>query len=229
MATWKDVAWAVILEGPLPTSSRTVPERVACPPVECAALVTSSAATPVAEATPVDAEATPVAEVLVDEDAGNLQGMLAAMEVVPPAEPATPPPRHGESGLSNGSPQPPENTASAERRFKAFVGKVTKPKPAAILPRPSPTKAVTPWQRPLRSRRIAAQSLSRIPVSRRGEYLILKRLGQTSPMSESTAANKFDALFGGSPKDDEPLRVLFHDGRSAGARKRRRRAPRARA
>jgi hypothetical protein len=87
----------------------------------------------------------------------------------------------------------------------------------------------TPWQRPLRSRRIAAQSLSRISVARRGEYLVLKRLGQVSPLTESTAANKFNALFGGNPEDDEALRELFPDECTIGGRRRRLRAPRVRA
>jgi hypothetical protein len=68
-----------------------------------------------------------------------------------------------------------------------------------------------------------------IPVARRGEYLVLKRLGQVSPLTESTAANKLNALFGGNPEDDEALRELFPDDCTVGGRRRRRRAPRARA
>jgi hypothetical protein len=86
-----------------------------------------------------------------------------------------------------------------------------------------------PQQRPLRSRRIAAQSLSRIPTSKRGEYLVLKRLGHASAIAESTAGNKFDALFSGQPEDVEALRELFPDGCQGGERRRRRQAPRPRA
>jgi AraC-like DNA-binding protein len=128
------------------------------------------------------------------------------------------------------TPPPPADSASAQRRFNSFALKVKRPKPEAILQRPSPDRTVrTPRQRLLRSRRIAAQSLSRIPASKRGEYLVLKRLGQASPLSKSTAKTKFDALFGQNPEDDEALRELFPDGTNIDGRRRRRRAPRARA
>jgi len=123
------------------------------------------------------------------------------------------------------TPSPPKDTASAQRRFKSFAVKVKRPKPAALLKRPSPVKAAeTPKKRPTRSWRIAAQSLSRIPASKRGEYLVLKRLGHASPLSASTARNKFDALFGNNPEDDEALRELFPDDGHIGGRRRRRRA-----
>jgi len=61
-------------------------------------------------------------------------------------------------------------------------------------------------------------------VSKRGEYLVLKRLGHASPLSASTARNKFDALFGNNPEDDEALRELFPDDGHIGGRRRRRRA-----
>jgi hypothetical protein len=64
-------------------------------------------------------------------------------------------------------------------------------------------------------------------VARRGEYLVLKRLGQASPLTESTAANKFNTLFGGNPEDDEALRELFPDDCTGGRRRRRRARARA--
>lgn len=42
---------------------------------------------------------------------------------------------------------------------------------------------------------------------------MLKRLGHATPISESTADTKFDALFGGQPKDDEALHKLFPNGK----------------
>jgi hypothetical protein len=282
-----DVAWAVILEGPLLTmSGRPAPEPAATPPAVTglpeedrvtlamsAADTTvnqpagdefateeptaATAATPIAEAdddlkstTPATTKVGPPAEqgmpaaprrvvpLLIyarrdkathgaDPPRGVVEvpvmDTAAAQELDVPEDDAvccTPPPGFG-------SPPPPTNTASAQRRFQAFPGKIKKSKPAAILRRPSPNKVVTPWQRPLRSRRITAQSLSRIPVARRGEYLVLKRLGQVSPLTESTAANKLNALFGGNPEDDEALRELFPDDCTVGGRRRRRRAPRA--
>jgi hypothetical protein len=134
------------------------------------------------------------------------------------------------SAAKQATPPPPANSASAKRRSNSFTLKVKRLKPSAILQRPSPDKTVhMPRQRPLRSRRITAQSLSRIPASKRGEYLVLKHLGQASPLSESTAKNKFDTLFGQNPEDDEAPRELFLDGTNIGGRRRRRRAPRARA
>lgn len=99
----------------------------------------------------------------------------------------------------------PSPSDSAQRRFKQFTTKVKKPKVAALLrwPSPSPEETVSMPRHPVRSRRLAAQSLSRIPASKRGEYLVLKRMGHATPISASTATDKFDSLFGGQPKDDE--------------------------
>ena len=55
---------------------------------------------------------------------------------------------------------------------------------------------------------------------------MLKRLGHASAITEATVDRKFDALFGGKPKDDEALRELFPDGRTLQEHRRRRRAPR---
>ena len=121
------------------------------------------------------------------------------------------------------TPSPPKDTTSAQRRFKSFAVKVKRPKPAALLKRPSPVKvAETPRKRPTRSRRITVQSLSWIPASKREEYLVLKCLGHASPLSTSTARNKFDALFRNNPEDDETLMELFLDDGNIGGRMRRR-------
>lgn len=77
----------------------------------------------------------------------------------------------------------------------------------------------------MQSRRIVAQSLSRIPTVKRGEYLILKRLGHASAVGEPMASNQFDDLFGGKPKDNEALRVLFLDKVQIRERRRHRPAP----
>ena len=124
------------------------------------------------------------------------------------------------------APPPPQDSASAQRRFKVFARRVKKPLATPLLKKPSPTKTPSPRRPPLRSRRIAAQTLSRIPTAKRGEYLVLKRLGHASAITEATVDSKFDALFGGKPEDDEALRELFPEGRTLQERRRRRRAPR---
>jgi hypothetical protein len=76
-----------------------------------------------------------------------------------------------------------------------------------------------------RSRRIAAQSLSRIPVSKRGEFLVMKRLGQARGMIDASPApsTKYDDIFGEDPENMEALRELFPEDGAVGGRKRRRR------
>jgi hypothetical protein len=123
------------------------------------------------------------------------------------------------------TPSPPKDSESARRRFKGFAYKIRKPRPSLILKLPSPAKETTPKTcMPLRSRRIAAQSLSRIPASKRGEYLVLKRLGHATDRADSAGATKdFNAFFEGQPEDTEALQELFKDDRAVGARKRQRR------
>lgn len=136
---------------------------------------------------------------------------------------------------STSSPQPPKSPSpardseSADRRFKTFACRVHKPKVQALLKRPSPVDKTPKPRMPLRSKRIAAQSLSRIPTAKRGEYLVLKRLGHASAIAEPEASHKFDNLFGGRPKDDEALRELFPNSCKISGKRRRRRTSRARA
>ena len=52
----------------------------------------------------------------------------------------------------------------------------------------------------LRSRRLAVQSLSRVSASKRGEVLIMQRMGYTKGLSASSASEleAFDKIFDGN-------------------------------
>ena len=71
---------------------------------------------------------------------------------------------------------------------------------------------------------MAAQSLSHIPASKRGEQFVLKCLGLTNGMSSpSTSAMKaYEEIYGGDPGHMEALRELFPSDDDVGASKRRR-------
>ena len=120
----------------------------------------------------------------------------------------------------------PKSTPSAQKRFKVFARRVKKAKTSPLLSKPPPMESTTPRPQIKRSRRITAQSLSRIPTAKRGEYLVLKRLGHASALNEESAPGKFEALFSGNPEDEEALRELFPVGCLDGRSRRRRRVPR---
>jgi hypothetical protein len=134
--------------------------------------------------------------------------------------------------IVNNTPSP--QTDSADSRLKSFIERVTKARQPLLLELPGDDS--TPDQRPLPalpkwSRRIAAQSLSHIPVPKRGEHLVLKRLGLTSGVSTpSTSAMKaYEEMYGGDPGYMEALCELFPSDSDVGAYKRRRRRSTARA
>jgi hypothetical protein len=68
---------------------------------------------------------------------------------------------------------------------------------------------------PTRSRRIAAHALSCVPASKRGEVLVMKRMGflngQTGP--STLATNAYDSIFVDqlNPSNAEAMRQLFPD------------------
>jgi hypothetical protein len=64
------------------------------------------------------------------------------------------------------------NDSSTARRLKSFTRRVRKKVDSPLIrepPKQPPATSVLPWQ----SRRLAAQSLSRVPASKRGEVLIM--------------------------------------------------------
>ena len=71
---------------------------------------------------------------------------------------------------------------------------------------------------PIRRRRIAAQQMDHIPVSKRGEVLLMKKMGILAPSAliSSTAKRSYDSYFQGtlSETNVEALDALFqHPGR----------------
>jgi hypothetical protein len=64
---------------------------------------------------------------------------------------------------------------------------------------------------PLRSRRIAAQPLSKVPVAKPGEILIMQRLGLAPAQNGESSKHDFEALFEGSDREShvEAMRELF--------------------
>jgi hypothetical protein len=65
-----------------------------------------------------------------------------------------------------------DNDGSAKRRLDSFINKVTRKRDSPLIrepPKQPPAKPVLPW----RNKRLAAQSLSRVHVSKRGEVLIM--------------------------------------------------------
>ena len=68
--------------------------------------------------------------------------------------------------------------SSAARRLKSFTRCVLKKVDSPLIREPSKQSPAKPVL-PLRSRRLAAQSLSRVPAFKRGEVLIMQRMGYT--------------------------------------------------
>jgi hypothetical protein len=91
--------------------------------------------------------------------------------------------------LPNGRCQPHPHhqpqTTLAERRLKRFTERVTKPRQPPLLELPGDVAALSgcaPPSLPKRSRWIATQATAHIPTAKRGEYLVMKRLGLSSRM-----------------------------------------------
>jgi len=92
-----------------------------------------------------------------------------------------------------------DNDDSAKRRLDGFINNVTCKRDSPLIhepPKQPPAKPVLPW----RSMRLAAQSLSRVPASKRGEVLIMQRMGYTRHLSAPSALEleAFDRLFDGN-------------------------------
>ena len=87
-----------------------------------------------------------------------------------------------------------ERGSSAVKRLKRFTDEIQRKAPSPLLPWPA---VEAQPKLPTCSRRIAAQVLSRVPASKRGEVLMMKRMGfidgQTRPSTE--AKNAYDSIF----------------------------------
>jgi len=87
-----------------------------------------------------------------------------------------------------------DNDDSAKRRLDSFINNITRKRDSPLIrepPKQPPTKPVLPW----RSRRLAAQSLSWVPASKRGEMLIMQRMGYIRDPS-APSASEFEAFDG---------------------------------
>jgi hypothetical protein len=120
------------------------------------------------------------------------------------------------------------STQSAERRLKVFTRRVTRSSQPPLLqvPEQAPETDARPWI-PSRSRRLAAQNISHIPVAKRGEVLLMRRMGFSQGLQEPSPATN-EEIFNGASEHSEALRQLFPPEDDVGPRKRRRR-PSARA
>lgn len=127
---------------------------------------------------------------------------------------------------SQPAPSPPsEATPSpreAARWLNLFKNKVQVKWPSPILkeppkPKEFPRKPLVP----VRSRRIAAQQLDHVPTSKRGEVLLMRRLGTLPANGQPTSASRrhFDKLFIDlSNSESEAFDELFLVTRKRGGR-----------
>ena len=115
-----------------------------------------------------------------------------------------------------------DKDGSAKCRLDSFINKVMRKRDSPLIREP-PAKPVLPW----RSRRLAAQSLSRVPACKRGEVLIMQRMGYIKDSSAPSASElePFDKLFDGNITESnaEALDALFPDGGKGPSRQLRRR------
>ena len=73
---------------------------------------------------------------------------------------------------------------------------------------------------PTCNRRIAAQAFSHVPASKRGDVLVMKRMGLLDGQTTTTAKNAYDSIFVDqlSPSHAETKRQLFPDSQGERAR-----------
>jgi hypothetical protein len=105
--------------------------------------------------------------------------------------------------------------SSTARRLKSLTRRMLKKVDSPLIrkpPKQPPAKPVLP----LRSRRLAAQSLSRVPASNRGKMLILQCMGYTKGPSVPSASKlkAFDKIFDGNLTESniKALDALFLGG-----------------
>lgn len=115
----------------------------------------------------------------------------------------------------------------AARRLSKFTNDVKLKLQSPLIK--SPPKQKPPVQRqllPLRSSRIAAQKMDHIPASKRGEVLLMRRMGVMPPAAPPSSAAKHSnkAYFQGplAPDQVEALDALFPaaSNRAGGATRR---------
>ena len=104
---------------------------------------------------------------------------------------------------SQATPDPSDATPTsrkAARHLARFTEEVQLKRRSPLIVTPPWHKAATKRPLPTRSRRIAAQPLAHIPTSKRGEVLLMQRMGTLSQVIPTSSASKraYDAIFIGN-------------------------------
>ena len=111
------------------------------------------------------------------------------------------PPRAGAPGVADGCTTPSDATPTpreAARRLAQFTEEVQLERMPPLIASPPRQKVPTIGQpMPKRSIRIAAQPLAHIPISKRGEVLLMRRMGFAPPAGPISSASKraYDDFF----------------------------------
>ena len=108
-----------------------------------------------------------------------------------------------------------DGDSSVARRLRSFTKRILQKVASPLLPRPpaQPTSSTSVLL--LRSKRLAAQGLSRVPASKRGEVLIMPHMALTIGFSSPSTSGKkiYEDLFETEPSASnvEVLHTLFLD------------------
>jgi hypothetical protein len=88
----------------------------------------------------------------------------------------------------------------AARRLARFTEEVQCRRQPPLIASPPRQRAVTKRPLPIRSKRIATQPLLHIPTSKRGEVLLMQRMGIAPPAAPVSSASKgaYNAIFTGN-------------------------------
>jgi hypothetical protein len=140
---------------------------------------------------------------LVFDDPSGVDANTVAEEGYPPG-----------SGLVRVDPSTPPGDTNDDASFYLdnFTKVVVCKRDSPLIkepPKQPPAEPVMPWW----SRRLAAQSLSRVPASKRGEMLIMQRMSYIKGPSASSASDMeaYDRLFDGNltALEAEAMDALF--------------------
>ena len=123
-------------------------------------------------------------------------------------------------------------TVDNDGSFKRLLGNFTK---VVVRKRAFPLICVSPKLPPAKvvlslwSKHLAAQSLSRVPASKRGNILIMQRMGLVTGLSTPNASmiKTYDALYEANPTTSnvEVLEALFQGGGKESRRRQQKRKP----
>jgi hypothetical protein len=103
------------------------------------------------------------------------------------------------------------HTGSLSGRLKKFAQRILKKATTPLLQ--SKVHDSSSAKLPLRSRRIAAQPLSKVPVAKRGEVLVMQRLGLIQARPTEAEKQEYEDMFVGNlgSSHAEAIRELFPD------------------